>query len=87
MTMTIKADPTRRERQLLYCTLLPLFLASEGTRRVLAHLKVNNQGQTSIRPNWIDEARSQTCVATSYALMATAMLQSSERRSRPERLS
>jgi hypothetical protein len=87
MAMTKKADSTRREGHLLYLTLLPLFLASEGARRILAHLKVNNQGRTSKRPNWIDEARSQTCVATSYALMATSMLQSSERRRRPERQS
>jgi hypothetical protein len=87
MAMTTQADPRLREGQLLYCTLLPLFLASEGARRIVARLKSNDQGQVSIRRNWIGEARSQTCVATSYALMATSMLQSSERRRRPERLS
>jgi hypothetical protein len=87
MAMTTEAGPRRREDQLLYCTLLPLFLASEGARRILAHLKSNDQGQASTGRDWIDEARSQTCVATSYALMATSMLQSSERRRRPERQS
>ena len=87
MATTMKADPAHREGQLLYCTLLPLFLAAGGARRILAHLKSNDPGQAAIRRNWIDEARSQTCVATSYALMARSMLQSSERRRRPERLS
>jgi hypothetical protein len=77
----------RREGRLLYFALLPLFIASVGGRRVLAHLKSHNQGQGSIRLDWIDEARSQTRVATSFALMATSMLQSSERRRRPERQS
>jgi len=87
MATTMKADPAHREGQLLYCALLPVFLAAGGPRRILAHLKSNDPGQAAIRRNWIDEARSQTCVATSYALMARSMLQSSERRRRPERLS
>jgi hypothetical protein len=37
--------------------------------------------------DWFAEARRQTSIATSYALMARSMLQSSERRRRPERLS
>ena len=36
---------------------------------------------------WFAEAQSQASIATSYALMARSMLQSSERRRRPERLS
>jgi hypothetical protein len=87
MATTMKADPAHREGQLLYCALLPVFLAAGGARRILAHLKSNDPGQVAIRRNWIDEARSQTCVATSYALMARSMLQSSERHRRPERLS
>lgn len=87
MATTMKADPAHREGQLLYCALLPVFLAAGGARRILALLKSNDPGQAAIRRNWIDEARSQTCVATSYALMARSMLQSSERRRRPERLS
>jgi len=83
--MTKKADPAHREGQLLYCALLPVFLLAEGIRRVLAQLGNNDQDRTSMRGNWIDEARSQTCVATSYALMARSMLQSSERRYRAER--
>ena len=85
MATTMKADPAHLEGQLLYCTLLPLFLVAEGARRILAHLKNNDQDRTSTRRNWIDEAQSQTCVATSYALMARSMLQSSERRYRAER--
>ena len=85
MAMTMKADPAHREGQLLYCVLLPLFLAAEGARRILAQLKSNDRDQNSIRGSWLDEARSQTCVAMSYALMARSMLQSSERRYRAER--
>jgi hypothetical protein len=81
----MKADPAHREGQLLYCVLLPLFLAAEGARRILAQLKSNDRDQNSIRGSWLDEARSQTCVAMSYALMARSMLQSSERRYRAER--
>jgi hypothetical protein len=87
MAMTTEAHSRRREGQLLYCVLLPLFIASEGARRALARLKSNDPGQATMRRDWIDEAQSQTCVATSYALMATSMLQSSERRRRPERQS
>jgi hypothetical protein len=87
MATAMKADPAHREGQVLYCALLPVFLAAGGARRILAHLKSNDPGQAAIQRNWIDEARSQTCVATSYALMARSMLQSSERRRRPERLS
>jgi hypothetical protein len=87
MATAMKVDPAHREGQLLYCALLPVFLAAGGARCILAHLKSNDPGQAAIRRNWIDEARSQTCVATSYALMARSMLQSSERRRRPERLS
>jgi hypothetical protein len=85
MAMTVKADSAHREGQLLYSALLPLFLAAEGVRRVRAHLRNNDQDRTSIRRNWVEEARSQTCVAMSYALMARSMLQSSERRCRAER--
>ena len=85
MATTTKADPAHSEGQLLYCALLPLFLAAEGARRILTLLKSNDQDRTSIRRNWIDEARSQTCVAISYALVARSMLQSSERRYRAER--
>ena len=85
MAATMKADPAHREGQLLYYALLPLFLLAEGARRILAHLRNNHQDRTSIRRSWIDEARSQTCVAMSYALMARSMLQSSERRYRAER--
>jgi hypothetical protein len=85
MSMTTEANLRRREGQLLYYTLLPLFLAAEGARHILARLKSNDQDQAPIRRNWIDEARSQTCVAMSYALMARSMLQSSERRYRAER--
>ena len=88
MAMTMKADPSASRRSapaIARCCLC--FSLAEGARRILAHLKSNDPGQAAMRRDWIDEARSQTCVATSYALMARSMLQSSERRRRPERLS
>ena len=51
MATTMKADPAHREGQLLYCALLPVFLAAGGARRILAHLKSNDPGQAAIRRN------------------------------------
>ena len=82
-TMNI-AGPARidgLQTRLVYCALLPMFLVAEGGRRLLAE-----KGDEAPH-DWYAEARRQTSIATSYALMARSMLQSSERRRRPERLS
>lgn len=69
------------QSRLVYCALLPMFLVAEGGRRLLA------ERSDEAPHDWYAEARRQTSIATSYALMARSMLQSSERRRRPERLS
>jgi hypothetical protein len=69
------------QSRMVYCALLPMFVVAEGGRRLLGE-----RDETAPR-DWFAEARQQTSVATSYASMARSMLQSSERRRRPERLS
>jgi len=69
------------QSRMVYCALLPMFVVAEGGKRLLAE-----RDETAPR-DWFAEARRQTSIATSYALMARSMLQSSERRRRPERLS
>ena len=67
--------------RLVYGALLPMFVVAEGGKRLLAERDENAPR------DWFAQARRQTSIATSYALMARSMLQSSERRRRPERLS
>jgi hypothetical protein len=73
--------------RLIYAFLLPLFLISEGVTRFFASLIADEIDPAPPRGPWAAEARSQASIATSCALMAKSMLQSSERRSRTERLS
>jgi hypothetical protein len=78
------ASPPRLEglqSRIVYCALLPMFVVAEGGKRLLA------ERDEDAPHDWFAEARRQTSIATSYALMARSMLQSSERRRRPERLS
>ena len=89
MEMAIKTGPLQRRDgavgRILRCALLPLFVLAEGAHRVVAGLKHEDEAPAS--RNWLAEALSQASIATSYALMARSMLQSSERYPRPERLS
>jgi hypothetical protein len=73
--------------RLIYAFLLPLFVISEGVTRCYAHLAADESDPAPPRGSWAAEARSQASIATSCALMAKSMLQLSERRNRPERLS
>jgi len=79
MAMAMRTGLTHRceqqDGQLLYYAMLPLFLASEGARRVLGRL---NSDGANADARFFDEARSQASIATSYILFATSMLQSSE---------
>ena len=75
------------QSRLVYCALLPLFLATEGGRRLGGRLRADADEETPHARGWFADAVRQTSIATSYALMARSMLQSSERRRRPERLS
>ena len=75
------------QSRLVYCTLLPLFLVTEGGRRLGGRLRADEDEEAPPARGWVADALRQTSIATSYALMARSMLQSSERRRRPERLS
>jgi hypothetical protein len=75
------------EWRLVYGLLLPLFVISEGFTRLYDRATAEPDEPVPSKTSWSAEARSQTSIATSYALMAKSMLQSSERRTRPERLS
>jgi len=75
------------EYRLTYGLLLPLFVISEGVARLYSHYAAEPDEPAPARGSWRAEARSQASIATSYALMAKSMLQSSERRNRTERLS
>lgn len=72
--------------RVVFGVLLPLFVAAEGVQRLYARFSTDEE-PTPARQAWLTEARAQTSIATSFALMARSMLQSSERRNRPERLS
>jgi hypothetical protein len=72
---------------LVYVALLPLFMLSEGLGRVAGRLFADNDEAPLTREAWFEHARSQASIATSYALTARRLLQSSERRTRPARLS
>lgn len=74
-------------RSMTYCMLLPLCVVSEGVARLYARLSADEGEPAPARGSWASEARSQASIATSFALMAKSMLQLSERRNRPERLS
>lgn len=69
------------QSRVVYCALLPMFVVAEGGRRLLG------EPADASPQSWFSEARRQTSIATSYALMARSMLQSSERRPRSVRLS
>jgi len=77
MPMTVKAHHEPRgvsvQSWLVFALMLPLCAIGEGASSLLS------------RGSWRAEAYSQASIATSYALMAISMLQSSERRNRPER--
>ena len=75
------------QSRIVYCTLLPLFLVAEGGRRLSERLRSDDEEEAAPSRGWLADAQRQTSIATSYALMARSMLQSSERRRRPERLS
>jgi len=73
--------------RLIYSLFLPLFAVSEGVSRLYARYAADEFEPAPARGSWTAEARSQASIATSCALMAKSMLQSSERRNRAERLS
>lgn len=81
------AFPHALEWRLIYALLLPLFVISEGCARLYARIADDASEPARRRGAWGADARSQASIATSCAMMAKSMLQSSGRRTRPERLS
>ncbi len=75
------------QSRIVYSMLLPLFLVAEGGRRIGERLRADDEEEALPSRGWFADAQRQTSIATSYALMARSMFQSSERRRRPERLS
>jgi hypothetical protein len=90
MRLAYDATPYFRQDlqwRLIYALFLPLFVISEGGARLYARYVADDGEPAPARGSWTVEARSQASIATSCALMAKSMLQSSERRNRAERLS
>ena len=75
------------QSHLFFGAVYPLFIAAEGASRVFARMAASEEGPAKRQRPLFAQARANASIATSYALMARSMLQSSERRRRPERLS
>ena len=77
MEMTLKTDLAQSARgtdgRLLCFALLPFFFLYEGARRTVRGLKRDTAPST--QRACFAEAKSQASIATSYALLAIAMLQ------------
>jgi hypothetical protein len=90
MTMVYHGAPQSRpdlQWRITYGLFLPLCAIAEGVSRVYNHYAADEGEPSPARGTWAAESRSQASIATSCALMAKSMLQSSERRNRAERLS
>jgi len=89
MPMTVKAHHEPRgvsvQSWLVFALMLPLCAIGEGASSLLSRFARRGAGGGAPRGSWRAEAYSHASLATSYALMAISMLQSSERRNRPER--
>jgi hypothetical protein len=75
------------QSHLLFGAIYPLFVAAEGLSRAYAHIAESDDGSEKTQRSLFAEARTNASIATSYVLMATAMLQQSGRDNRTERLS
>jgi len=80
-----KSRAERLQWWLVFAVLLPLCVIGEGASWIFAHLAHHDADAVTLRGSWRTEAFSQASIATSYALMAISMLQSSGRRPRPGR--
>jgi hypothetical protein len=78
MNTSIRSDfPTRKEGiqgRLLFGAIFPLLFAAEGLSRAYAHIAAGEAGQDNVQRSLFAEARANTSIATSYLLMARAML-------------
>jgi hypothetical protein len=91
MSSIFHADAASRhdgiQSHLFFGVIYPLFLAAEGASRVFARMTAPEEGAKKRHRPLFAQARANASIATSYALMARTMLQSSRRRNRRERLS
>lgn len=72
---------------LIFGAVYPLFIACEGLSRAIARFFVGEDAGVDAPRPLLAQARANASIATSYALMARTMLQSSARTNRSERLS
>ena len=75
------------QSHLFFGAIYPLFIAAEGVSRAFARMTTPEEGVDRHQRPLFAQARANASIATSYALMARTMLQSSRRQHRPERLS
>jgi hypothetical protein len=73
--------------RLFYGVLLVLLVIFGGLKALSTRLFAGAEQAQPSSHSWLAEARSQASIATSYALMAKSMLQSSRRGNRRERQS
>jgi type III secretory pathway component EscT len=67
--------------------LLVVFVSAGGLKALFLKFFAEHEHAPAKNRSWFAEARSQASIATSYAHMATTMLQSSRRDNRQERRS
>jgi hypothetical protein len=67
--------------------LLVLLVTAGGMKALFSKVFTDSQHAPDHGRSWLAEARSQASIATSYAVMAKTMLQSSRRDNRQERQS
>ena len=91
MSSISHSDTPEREEgiqsHLFFGVVFPLFIVAEGLTRLLARMTASDEPDGEIPRSLLAQARANAAIATSYALMARTMLQSSDRKNRPERLS
>ncbi|SNB78581.1 hypothetical protein SAMN06265338_11028 [Rhodoblastus acidophilus] len=92
MKSAVHTIPARSEAALAWRVfggfLLILLVVAGGLKALFAKLFTDYEHAPSSRSrSWLAEARSQASIATSYAVMAKTMLQSSRRDYRQERQS
>jgi len=75
------------QSHLFFGAIYPLCIAAEGLNRMIARLAAGEEEPESAPRSLFAQARANAAIATSYAMMARTMLQSTGRKNRSERLS
>jgi hypothetical protein len=91
MKMAVHSVTARNDEDLAWrvfgAFLLALLVIAGGLKALFTKLFIDTTHAPAPNRSWFAEARSQASIATSYAHMATTMLQSSRRDNRQERQS